>query len=163
MKKINTLLSIMFMLLITKVSAQEKIFEEGTTIEVEIVKNGKVEKKVGYLIMFDMQDLKNRYSAVVIEKSFIENAKQVVLYFPMKNGTQSKYQVENISKYLFIDRSNHLAIIRFGELKNTVENQIINENLMFVPEDAISEFSFPLDKIKLKELKESWEKSMMGK
>jgi hypothetical protein len=163
MKKINALLSIMFMLLITKVSAQEKNFEEGTTIEVEIVKNGKVEKKVGYLIMFDMQDLKNRYSAVVIEKSFIENAKQVVLHFPMKNGEQSKYQVENISKYLFIDRSNHLAIIRFGELKNTIENQIINENLMFVSEDVISEFSFPLDIIKLKELKESWEKSMMGK
>jgi hypothetical protein len=163
MKKINTLLSIMFMLLITMVSAQEKDFEEGTTIEVEIVQNGKVAKEIGYLIVFDMQELKSQYSAVVIEKKLIENTKEVVLHFPMKNGEQSKYQVENISKYLFIDKSNHLAIIRFGELKNTIENQIINENLMFVPEDAIPEFSFPLDKIKLKELKESWEKSMMGK
>jgi hypothetical protein len=163
MKKINALLSIMFMLLITKVSAQEKNFEEGTTIEVEIVQNGKVAKEIGYLIVFDMQELKSLYSAVVIEKNLIENAKQVVVHFPMKNGEQSKYQIENISKYLFTVKSNNLAIIRFSELKNTIENQIINENLMFVPEDAISEFSFPLDIIKLKELKESLEKSMIGK
>ena len=163
MKMIRTLLYFILLLIITQVSAQGKNINERSTIEVEIVKNGKVEKKVGYLIMFDMQELKNTYSAVVIEKSFIENAKQVVLNFSLKNGARTKYQVEDISKYLFIDKSNSLAIIRLGELAHNIENQTIYENVIFVTEDLISDFSFSLDKIKLKELKKSWEKSMIEK
>ena len=163
MKKITTLFSLLFILLINQISAQEKNMNELTTIEIEILKNGKVEKAVGYLIMFDMDDLKIQYSSVVIEKSFIENVKQAVLYFPMKNGQRTKYQIVDISKYLFTEKSNNLAIIRLGELANHLENETIYTNVIFVPEDLISDFSFPLDKVKLKELKESWEKSMLVK
>jgi len=59
MKKIKKLMFVVFILLIIKVSAQEKYMNERSTIELEILKNGKVEKIVGYLIAFDMQDLKS--------------------------------------------------------------------------------------------------------
>jgi archaellum component FlaF (FlaF/FlaG flagellin family) len=169
MKKFTTLFSLLLLLLTTKISAQEntklsaqdKNVNERTKIEVEILKNGKVEKGVGYLISFDI--LKNLYSAIVIEKHFVENTKQAILYIPMKSGPQTKIEVDDISKYLFTEQSNNLAIIRLGQLANHLEKQTIYSNVIFVPEESISDFSFPLDKIKLKELKESWEKSMVIK
>jgi hypothetical protein len=163
MKKITALFSLLLLLFVTKVSAQEKNVNQRTKMEVKIVKNGKVEKGVGYLITFDMKDLKIPYSAIIIEKKFIENAKQAILYFPLESGHRSKYEVEDISKYMFTEQSNNLAIIRLGELANHVENNTIYANAVFVPAESISDFSFPLDKIKLKELKESWEKSMVIK
>lgn len=168
MKKLATLLSLLLLLLITKVSAQEKIADEGTKMEVEIVKNGKIERGVGYFIIFDMKDLKVPYTAIVIDKHFIENTKQATLHFPKQRRYPSKEhpskcEVEDISKYLFTDQSNSLAIIRFGELSNHLEDQIISSTAVFIPDDSISGFSIPLDEIKLKALKESWEKSMLSK
>lgn len=163
MKKFTTLFSFLLFLLITQVFAQQKNMNERTKMQIEIVKNGKAEKAVGYLVVFDMKDLNVGYSAIIIEKYFIENTKQAILYFPMEDGGQSKYQVEDISEYLFTTQSNNLAIIRLGELASDLENQTIYSNVVFVPEESISDFSFPLDKVKLRELKESWEKSMMAR
>ncbi len=170
MKKCKLIFSSFLLLIITCVSAQEINVNDRNTIEIEIVKDGKVEKGIGYLIMFDMKNLKAPYTAVILEKSFIENTKNAILYFPMKNGEKSNYQIEDISKYLFTEKSNNLAIIRLGELATQLENQTtqlenqkIYANVIFVPEELLSDFSFPLDKIKLKELKESWEQSMLIK
>jgi len=56
-----------------------------------------------------------------------------------------------------------LAIIRLGDLTNNIENQTIYDNMTFVPEDLMSDFPFPFNKIKLKKLTESWEKSIVEK
>ena len=163
MKKFTALFSLLFILTINPISAQERNMDELTTIEIEVLKNGKVEKAVGYLIIFNMNELKTYYSTVILNKSFIENSKEAVLYFPMKNGERTKYQVADISKYLFTEKSNNLAIIRFGELANEIGNETLLNDVIFVPEDLLAEVSFPIDEIKLKELKKSWEKSMLGK
>lgn len=161
MKKFIILFSLLLFLIVPQVSAQQKNMNERTKMEIEIVKNGKVEKAVGYLVVFDMKELNISYSAIIIEKHFIENTKQAILYFPMENGGLSKYQVEDISEYLFTTQSNNLAIIRLGELASDLKNQTIYGNVVFVPEESISNFSFPLDKVKLREIKVSWEKSMV--
>ena len=163
MKKFTALFSLLFIVVINSISAQEKSMDELTTIEIEVLKNGKTEKAVGYLILFNMNELKTEYSTVVLNKSFIENSKEAVLYFPMKKGEQNIYQVADISKYLFTEKSNSLAIIRFGELANDIGNETLHNDVIFVPEDLLAEVSFPIDEVKLKELKKSWEKSMSGK
>jgi archaellum component FlaF (FlaF/FlaG flagellin family) len=163
MKKLAAFFSLLFILSINKLSAQEESMKEFTTVEIEILKKGKLEKSIGYLISFEMPNLNSLYSAIVIEKNSFENTKQAVLSFPMKNGERTTSQVEDISKYLFSDKSNDLAIIRLGELAHDLDIHTIFTNVIFVPEDFISNFSIPLDKIKLKKLKESWENSMMAK
>lgn len=161
MKNFATILSLLLFLLFTQVSAQQTNWKERTKIEIEIVKNGIPEKAIGYFIGFDMKNLKTPYTAIVIEKHFIENTKKAILYFPMEDGRQSKYEVEDVSEYLFTTQSNNLAIIRLGELASDMEYQTIYSNVVFVPEESISDFSFSLDKVKLREIKLSWEKSMM--
>lgn len=169
MGKFAALFSFLFLLLTTKISGQEnkKISDkdtylyERTKIEFEIVKNGKVEKGMGYFISFDMNVLKKLYTAIVIEKHFIENTKQAILYIPMETGDRTKLEVADISKFLFTEQSNDLAIIQLGKLANHLENRTIYANVIFVPEESISDFSFPLDKTKLHELKEHWEKSIL--
>lgn len=163
MKKFKFLFAAFLLLIITGVSAQDSNVNKLNTIEIEVVKDGKVEKAIGYLIVFDMNYLKALYSAVIVEKSFVENTKNAILYFPMKNGEQSKYQIADLSKYLFTEKSNQWAIIRLGELADQLKNQTIYSNVVFVPDDLISNFSFPIDKIKLKALKEGWEQSMLIK
>ncbi|SDK61515.1 hypothetical protein [Flavobacterium noncentrifugens] len=106
-----------------------------------------------------MENLKSPYSAVIVERQFIENAKQATLYIPMKNGEQFKIQIEDISRHVFIDKSNSLAIIRLGELANRTGTEIIYENVVLVPQDLLSDFS-TLNKIEVNNLKESWKESM---
>ena len=79
----------------------------------------------------------------------------------METGDRTKLEVADISKFLFTEQSNDLAIIQLGKLANHLENRTIYANVIFVPEESISDFSFPLDKTKLHELKEHWEKSIL--
>ena len=53
MKKCKLIFSSFLLLIITCVSAQEVNINDRNTIEIEIVKDGKVEKAIGYLIMLE--------------------------------------------------------------------------------------------------------------
>jgi len=163
MKNIKTLLSIAGLLVLTQVVAQDANLKKRSIIEIALEKNGKIEKGIGYLLAFEMPLLDNNYTAVVFDKSLIGSEKKVILSFPMKSGPDTKYEVGDISKFLFTNPSNNLALIRLGELAATIEHQTIYSNVAFVPEDMVVDFSFPLEASELKKLKESWEQSMVKK
>jgi hypothetical protein len=163
MNIIKTLFSISFLLLLTQGFAQDAQLKKRTIIEIALEKNGKIEKGKGYLLAFEMPLLGTNYTAVVLDKSLIGSEKKVILSFPMKSGAVTKYEVGDISKFLFTDPFNNLALIRLGEFAATLEHQTIYANAVFVPEDMAADYSFPLEASELKALKESWEQSMVKK
>lgn len=163
MKNINTFLSLVCLLILTQVVAQDANLKKRSIIEIALEKNGKIEKGIGYLLAFEMPLLENNYTAVVFDKSLIGTEKKVILSFPMKSGADTKYEVGDISKFVFTNPSNNLALIRLGEFAATLEHQTIYANATFVTEDMVADFSFPLEASELKELKESWEQSMLKK
>ena len=163
MKIFKTLFSIACLLVLTQVVAQDANLKKRSMIEIALEKNGKIEKGIGYLLSFEMPLLENNYTAVVFDKSLIGTEKKVILSFPMKSGADTKYEVGDISKFVFTNPSNNLALIRLGEFAATLEHQTIYANATFVPEDMVADFSFPLEASELKEIKESWEQSMLKK
>jgi hypothetical protein len=107
--------------------------------------------------------LKNKYRAIVLDKSLIGSEEKVILWFPMKSGGIASYEVDDISKLLFTNPTNNVALVRLGTLNATLAHPAAYSNTSVVQENRVTEFSLPFDEDKLKELKDNWEQSRMEK